>query len=199
MSKLAVLILAAGNSSRMGVPKQLLKWKGTNLLQHTINTVSEVDADHIILVLGANFEKIKPNISTDQITVLYNKYWEKGLGNTIAFGIKYIKESLPNIENVIVLLADQPLVDSNYLNKMISIHNLISNKITCTLYKQGKFGVPAIFNRKYFEELSQLNQDNGAKNILKKYSEILSSVDGENFNLDIDTMEDYETLYKSHH
>ena len=83
MSKFAVLILAAGSSSRMGVPKQLLQWKGTNLLQYCINSVKDINADAIFLVLGANSEKIRSKIDTNQITVLYNHNWKKGLGSSI--------------------------------------------------------------------------------------------------------------------
>ena len=199
MSKLAVLILAAGNSSRMGFPKQLLKWKDTTLLQYVINTVNEVEIDEKILVLGAHFENIKSNIDAGETMVLCNENWKKGLGNSIAFGIKYIKESLPYIDNVLIILADQPLIEFNFLNKMIEVHHLNRYKITCTLYQHNKLGVPAIFNNIYFNELSQLNQSNGAKSILKKYSDKLSYVDGGNFILDIDTIEDYEELYKQYH
>ena len=199
MSKLAVLILAAGNSSRMGFPKQLLKWKGTNLLQHAINSVKDINADNIFLVLGANYEKVKSNIKADGITVLKNENWENGLGNSIAFGIKYIKESPLNIENVLILLADQPLIDAHYLKLLINTHNQAKREITCTLYNTNKFGVPVIFDKMYFEDLSQLNHDKGAKGLLEKYSDNLAYVDGKNVIVDIDTMTDYEKLYKRYH
>ena len=198
MSKLAVLILAAGNSSRMGVSKQLLKWKDTNLLQHTINTVNEVNTQNII-VLGANYSKIKSQIEDKNTRILCNQNWQKGLGSTISFGINYIKNSLPHIENVLIMLADQPLIDAHYLNQLIETHKLYQNKIICTLYQNEKLGVPAIFNNSIFEELLQLNDDKGAKNIIQKYPDRILFVDGKNLISDIDTIKDYETLYKEHH
>ncbi|WP_445957265.1 nucleotidyltransferase family protein [Yeosuana sp.] len=198
MSKLGVLILAAGNSSRMGVPKQLLKWKGTNLLQHTINVVNEVNSENV-LVLGANFEKIERNIKTDDIAVLFNENWKNGLGSSIVVGVNYIKESFPNIESVLIMLADQPLIDSNFLKELISIQSLNTNKIICTLYQNNRFGVPAIFNKTYFEDLLQLKDDKGAKELIQKYSNEVMSLNGINLTSDIDTLTDYEELYKKHH
>lgn len=199
MSKLAVLLLAAGSSSRMGVPKQLLKWKNTTLLQHAINTVKHVDQDETLLVLGANFDDITSQIDTSETTVVYNENWEKGLGNSIACGMQYIKDSLPQMDSVLILLADQPLIDSNYLNKMIETHRLNPNSIICTSYQNKKLGVPAIFNKTDFEDLSQLNHDKGAREILNKQSEHILFLDGTHLISDIDTIEDYENLYKRFH
>ncbi len=198
MSKLAVLILAAGNSSRMGVSKQLLKWKDTNLLQHSINTVSKVNSQNLV-VLGANYSKIKSQIEDKNITILCHQNWQNGLGSTISFGIDYIKKSLPHIDSVLIMLADQPLIDADFLNQMIETHELYPNKIICTLYQNKKLGVPAIFNNSFFEELLKLNDDKGAKNLLQKYPDSILFVNGEDLILDIDTKEDYEILYRAHH
>jgi len=191
-----VLILAAGNSSRMGFPKQLLKWKNTTLLQHTMDTVKKISAEEIILVLGANSEKIKAEIDSNEVTVLVNKNWNLGLGNSIAYGINYIETILPEAENVLIMLADQPLINTEFLIKMIESFKLNPSRIVCTLYEDGKFGVPTIFNKKYFAELVGLNDDKGAKSVLKKYSKNLLFIDGKDIVNDIDTMKDYEALFK---
>lgn len=198
MSKLAILILAAGNSSRMAVSKQLLKWKEANLLQHAMTTVNKVNSQNLV-VLGANYSKIKSQIEDKNIRVLCNQNWQKGLGNSISFGINYIKESLPNIDNVLIMLADQPLIDADFLNQMIETHILYPKKIICTLYQNDKLGVPAIFNKIYFEDLLQLNDDKGAKELLKKYSSDVISLNGVKIVRDIDTLDDYEDLYKQYH
>ena len=153
----------------------------------------------IILVLGAHFEDINTSTDTTGLTVIYNEYWENGLGNSIACGMKYIKKSLPRINSVLIMLADQPLIDSNYLNEMIETHRLHPSKIICTSYQNQKKGVPAIFDESYFDELSQLNHDRGAREILNKQSENILFLNGTHLISDIDTMEDYQNLYKRFH
>jgi len=199
LSKLAILILAAGNASRMGFPKQLLKWKDTNLLQHVINSVKQIENDGVYLVLGANYEKIISEIDNRNIHVLKNDTWQKGLGNSIVFGVHHITKFQPKTNQVLIVLADQPLINAHYFNTLINAHTESKQEITCTLYKDGKLGVPAIFNKAYFDKLLQLNQDKGAKEVLKKYSKDLKFVDGKDVIVDIDTMEDYKILYKKHH
>jgi len=183
----------------MGVPKQLLKWNNTILLNHAINTVEQISQNEIVLVLGAHFEDITSQIDVSETTVVFNENWEKGLGNSIACGIKYIIESSPDIESVLIMLTDQPLIDSSYLNKMIEYYQLNTDKIICTSYQNKRLGVPAIFNKTKFEELSKLNHDKGAKDILNMNPENILFLDGTHVIADIDTLEDYEKLYKLYH
>ena len=199
MSKTAVLLLAAGSASRMGRPKQLLKWKNTTILENAIHVVSQLKVEQTVVVLGAHYETIISNINKGNHIVVKNKYWDQGLGNSIAFGVRYIQESFNEIENILILLADQPLIDFNFLNHMVEQHILNENQIVCTAYKNKKLGVPAIFNKLYFEELMQLNSDKGARNILKKYSEELIYINGGDLIQDIDTIDDYNTIYNKHH
>jgi molybdenum cofactor cytidylyltransferase len=199
LSKLAVLILAAGNSSRMGTPKQLLKWKETNLLQHTINTVNELNLDVVFVVLGAHYNTILEQVNVDSATVVYNPNWEAGIGNSIAFGVNKINKLHPEIEGILITLSDQPLINSSYLKTIVENYYLHHRKIVCTLYQNKKLGVPAIFNQIYFEALKQLNHDKGAKNLLSKYSSQISYLDGMDVISDIDTKEDYKKLYNKYH
>lgn len=199
MSKTAVLLLAAGSASRMGTPKQLLKWKNTTILENAIHVVRQLKVEHTVVVLGAHYETIISNINEGNYMIVKNKHWDQGLGNSIAFGVRYIQESFAEIENILIVLADQPLIDFNFLNRMVKQHSLNKNQIVCTAYKNRKLGVPAIFNKIYFKELMQLNSDQGARNILKKYSEELIYIDGEDLIQDIDTIDDYNTIYNKHH
>lgn len=199
MSKLAVLILAAGNSSRMGVPKQLLKWKDTNLLQHTINTVNALRSDAVFVVLGAHYNAIIAQINVESATVMYNPNWEVGMGNSIAFGVNEIKKLHPEVEAILITLSDQPLINVSYLKLIVENYHLNKHKMVCTLYKNNKLGVPAIFNQVYFEALKKLNHDKGAKDLLTKYASQIVHVDGMDVVSDIDTKDDYQKLYNKHH
>ena len=92
-SNIAIVILAAGASKRMGEPKQLLKWGDTTLINHAINTAVAVNSKEILLVLGAHYELIEKSIENSEVTILNNLHWEKGLGKSIAFAIDYLQNS----------------------------------------------------------------------------------------------------------
>ena len=196
MIKIAVLVLAAGGSTRMGRPKQLLDWKGQPLLQHTIYQAKKSYCNKVLVVMGSEYELIKSQISIEGITILKHRNWKNGLGSSIAFGIDHIQNAWAEIEAVLVMLADQPLIDTNYLNQMIETYRSNEAKIVASLYPNNQLGVPAIFNRSYFNELTQLHTDKGAKEILSKYSDKLLSLDASSMVVDLDTMEDYENLHQ---
>ncbi|NOY47057.1 MAG: nucleotidyltransferase family protein [Chlorobi bacterium] len=198
-TNIAILILAAGDSTRMGTPKQLLKWKNTTLLGHAIETVQKSNAFKICVVLGANHNLINTKINNYQVEVLVNESWEKGLGSSIAFGVNHLLKSDTNFDAVFIMLADQPLIDSVYLNKVLDTYEIGKRQIIATTYKGEKQGVPVLFDAIYFEELSQLNDNKGAKRILQKYFKNVSAISADNLVSDIDTLEDYQRLYNINH
>lgn len=194
---IAIVILAAGASRRMGEPKQLLRWGETTLINHTINTAIEVNSNEIIVVLGAHFELIENEIKNPNITILNNKDWEKGLGTSIACAVEYLKMSQSALDGFLIILADQPFITGDFLKLIISKYAVSKKRIIATSYGSDKIGVPALFNTSYLEELSQLNDDFGAKLILKKYHSEVLPISPPTKNIDLDTNEDYINLYQS--
>ena len=195
-SNIAVVILAAGASTRMRTPKQLLKWNSSTLIEHTIKTALNSSAKEIIVVLGANFESIISKIEQYPITILNNEAWKVGLGKSLAFGINYIKQSNKNFNACLVTLADQPFIDAEFLNTLINEFQPNKKQIIATSYNNEKQGVPVIFDEFYFDELLKLNDDSGAKQLLNKYKSSLKTFKPDIENVDLDTKSDYETLYK---
>lgn len=183
----------------MGEPKQLLPWKNTFLLSHAINTAIQLDNSKTYVVLGANQELIKSKIQHNNIKVVFNKNWTLGLGSSIALGAKSIIESEQKFDGALIMLADQPLIDSNYLDSLIKQFKIGSNQIVASTYETNKLGVPALFDACYFEELSRLNENKGAKKVISKHIENIISVNANKQIVDIDTKEDYEKLYKANH
>lgn len=197
--KIAIVILAAGSSSRLGAAKQLLPWKGTTLLEHSIETISELNCNDKFVVLGANHNLIKAKIDFNNVEVIVNEDWEMGLGNSIAFGVNHILEKIIGVNGILFILADQPLINSKYLNSLLDKFEVDNNQIIASSYSNVKKGVPVLFDKIYFEELSNLNGDKGAKTLLDKYIQNVSTLNAEHLVSDIDTKEDYEKLYKANY
>lgn len=192
MKKTAILILAAGKSSRMGSTKQLLSYKKTTLLGWAIEQAKQSKANTVFCVLGANSEIIEKSIENYLVETIYNVDYNNGLSTSIIAGINHLKDK--NFDSVLIMLADQPNVTTDYLNQLIITSEENNSKIVVSNYG-NKMGVPALFPKQYFNKLINLKGDNGAKDFLKMHlSEIIKM---STFNLiDIDTREDYKNLVK---
>ncbi|RXG15622.1 molybdenum cofactor cytidylyltransferase [Leeuwenhoekiella aestuarii] len=192
MTKIAILILAAGNSTRMGEAKQLLPYGTKTLLEHTIAQAKNSVAEQVFCVLGANAETIEKIINND-LVFIHNKSWQDGLSSSIACGVEKVR--LMGFDSILVMLADQPKIDTFYLNLLIetSVHY----KTKCIASDYGtRNGVPAVFPKTYFEELLSLKGDQGAKNLLNATEEKVIALDAQDKIQDIDTPEDYARLLK---
>ena len=197
MSSIAILVLAAGKSSRMKTTKQLLKFNNKFLLDVVLEKSKKLCSDSIFCVLGANSEKIKKNITTKNVHFIINKNYDKGLSTSIVEGVRFIESKHKNLTGILILLADQPKISSQYLRDLIQLFTIHSKKIVASKYNNS-IGVPAIFPSSYFSELKCLKGDLGAKKLLKKEinSIIFSNIDT-NF-VDLDTPEDLHN-YKTKH
>ncbi|MEZ4810928.1 MAG: nucleotidyltransferase family protein [Allomuricauda sp.] len=188
----AVLILAAGASTRMeGKIKQLLPWNNQALLAHTIQQAIKV-TDKVTVVLGANSEIIKPKIP-QYIEILDNPHWKNGMGSSIAFGVQHLLHTKNVMDGLLIMLVDQPLLDATYLNEMTNHFIAGEHKIVATDYG-GNLGVPAIFHSSVLPELTELDQDFGARHILLKYKSQAKIVFPKGREVDIDTIEKYNQL-----
>ncbi|TDQ21848.1 nucleotidyltransferase family protein [Tenacibaculum caenipelagi] len=193
MKKTAILILAAGSSSRMGTIKQLLPYQNTTLLEWAIEQAKKSNTKNVFCVLGANRETIEKQISKKDIEIIYNPNHQEGLSTSIVNGIKYLQAK--EFDSILIMLADQPHVTFEYLNKLFKISEENPSKIIASNY-QDKIGVPAIFPKKYFNELLNLKGDQGAKVFLQKHPDIIIEANTPLNLIDIDTPDDYQHLLK---
>ena len=198
-SNIAILILAAGNSSRMGRPKQLLPWKNSSLLNHSIQLARDLNQGETYVVLGAHRDVIIPHIRHRNINLICNDNWRFGIGASISSGIKIIMNAKPKYNGALIMLADQPLVNTDYLHHLIKLFNTQSGQIITSSYGNNSIGVPAIFHHSFFKELSQLTKNFGAKKVIKKHINHAKILESKHLITDIDTQEDYDNLYKVNH
>lgn len=198
-SNIVILIPAAGASRRIGSPKQLLKWGDSTLITHAVETAEELSQKEIVVVLGAYYDRIKPEIDNRSIRILKNVDWNSGLGSSIAVCMEYLHKSGDTCDAILILLPDQPLIVPFYLKTMIEKFKVGKKQIIATSYGNGKYGVPALFDKKYFKKLMTLSDDRGAQELIKQSIKYVSSVDIDPLISDIDTEEDYNKIYKANH
>jgi molybdenum cofactor cytidylyltransferase len=191
--KIATLILAAGQSSRMGQPKQLLKLGEKTLIQKSIETALAATSKNIYCVIGANASEILKHIKHYPLRIIENPNYKNGLSTSIKVGVTNIEQD--DMEAVLIHLADQPKITNSHLNDLIGLFLKNPKKPVATAY-QNSVGVPAIFPKTYFQNLKTLTGDKGAKPLLKELSKSINCIPFSELR-DIDTPEDYKDLLDS--
>ena len=190
----ALLILGAGNSSRLGRPKQLLGLKDTTLLNHTLTEALKVSCQVRVLVLGAYQKEIQAKITPTDIEILFNKNWEKGMASSIQVGLNWLIDH-HDPDQVLILLCDQPFIDHKLMELLIAQKREEKKGIIGSAYG-GTVGVPALFDKKYFPALLSLKGKEGARSLLRKFDDDAGSIKFPKGNIDIDTENDFNAYLK---
>jgi molybdenum cofactor cytidylyltransferase len=191
MSKTGIIILAAGNSTRMGEPKQLMMYKNKTFLQHIIGEAKNANLEPLICVTGYQSDHITKSISVMNTDIVYNEDWSDGMGTGIAAGIKRLL--LSDVDSVILAVSDQPHISSELFLNMEKLKETSGKGIVACSYA-STLGTPVLFGKRYFNDLKSLSGDEGAKKIVKMNIPDVCTIEFEKGNIDIDTKEDYEKL-----
>ncbi|MDX1629745.1 MAG: nucleotidyltransferase family protein [Fulvivirga sp.] len=166
MEEIGIIILAAGNSSRMSNYKQLLRLDHISLLRRSVNVALSTGLP-TVTVLGANFKEHKKQIENMDTEVTFNLDWKKGMGSSLKQGLTYLHKNHPTLHGALFMACDQPMLSTSVLQQMIDAfqkgHDLIAAAYADT------FGIPVLFGRKYFKELLKIDDHEGAKILIKKY------------------------------
>ena len=188
--KVYAIILAAGGSSRLGRPKQLLEWRKRSLLAHSILNVQALLGEKIVVVLGAHATAIQSAVDLDGVSVIINPDWREGIASSIRAGINALPVSA---SAALFVLCDQPLVNSTHLQKLLSGRQGNADKIIASQYHHS-VGVPALFPASFFEHLLSLSGDRGAKPLMLQFETSLLKIPLPEAELDVDRQEDFERL-----
>ncbi len=192
----AAIILAAGKSSRLGKPKQLLNYRGKTLLQHAIDTAIEASLQDIIVVLGFGFELIKDEINIIAGThVVRNEDWQSGMASSIICGINTLNSINSLADAAIFMVCDQPFISTSLLNELIVARKTSGKLIAASKYGDT-VGIPALFHKSLFHHLLELKGDVGAKKVIQQNPDAIITVPFSNGGIDIDTLDDYLALAK---
>ncbi|WP_455278451.1 nucleotidyltransferase family protein [[Eubacterium] cellulosolvens] len=196
MIRISSILLAAGESKRMGKQKLLLNLGKSNIINITLENLLKSEIFEILIVLGYEAKKIEDSLSAQdkRIKFVFNKNFKEGMSTSIKSGvIAASKQS----EAFLIALGDQPLISPKIINRLIEKYQSSGAGIV-TVKHQSLRGHPVIISKKYLQEILALNGDIGARHLLKQHlddTESINTGSSEEF-FDIDRTQDYEELKK---
>ena len=189
----AGVLLAAGNSQRMGRPKALLLYRGRTLLHHAIETLCATACSPRIVVVNPEVEKSCWLRDEVEVALVVNPDPRRGLSSSLRMALDAIegRARLERIEGILITLVDQPLVTPEHLNAVLAAG--AATGLAATTWP-GAFGPPAFLYRSFFSSLNDLRGDEGAKKVLRDHMDRVRLVDFPDAALDVDDAADYARL-----
>ena len=191
----AVLIIAAGESKRMGSPKQLLVVEGETLINRIIKIAKKAVNFPTYVILGASAETIHGQLPNIDIHVVQNAHWQEGMASSIRLGLNTAVAQNPNLEGVLIVVCDQPYITESTISDLLQLQKEKDTPMAAAYYNQV-MGTPALFHQSIFNDILSLKGDMGAKRIIQSRPEEVAKLHFEKGLLDIDTKEDYQALLK---
>ena len=185
-----IIILAAGASTRMGQAKQLLRIGGESLIQRAVKTALGTIFRPVVVVLGANREQIEPELQSTEILKVFNPDWSTGMGSSIATGLAHLLQQTPSIQQVLILVGDQPLLKVATLTALVELQSQTQAPLVVSQYT-NTLGVPALFTQALFGDLAALHGAQGAKALIQKHLQQAAVFDFPDGALDLDTPEEW--------
>jgi len=184
------MILAAGESTRMGKPKLLLPFGNETIIETIINQVTLAKVDKTLVVLGSGWEKIKDKIKKFHLKTTVNPNFKKGMLSSVQWGFKALPEKT---RAVLVVLGDQPAISTAIIDKIIDAYQKTSKGIVLPVYK-GERGHPVLIDLKYKGEVESLSHKIGLRGLVYSHPEDIMEVKVESPSIlqDIDYLEDYQ-------
>jgi molybdenum cofactor cytidylyltransferase len=189
----AILILAAGNSSRLGKPKQLLRYKNKTLLETTITAASLVPNAIVFVVTGASHDLIQKEDYVQSTQICFNPDWQNGMSTSIDAGLKQVLALYPDLQKCIITVCDQPYLSNTVFEDLLKEYFKTGKGIIASSYSET-LGTPVLFDKKYFSALLELKGQEGAKKIINRFLDDTASILFKKGAVDIDTIDDYNNL-----
>lgn len=185
-----VVILAAGSSTRMGAPKQLLELDGKPLIVRAVEAALASPAWPVVVVLGAHADRIRPTLTRLPVLVTENPAWPEGMASSIRAGIATLQQFSHRIDAALLALCDQPAFSTEVIARLFATQQATGSSIVAARYA-GRHGAPALFRREHFGALLHLTGEEGARTLLNTATARITSLDLPALAVDLDTPEDF--------
>jgi molybdenum cofactor cytidylyltransferase len=193
VSGVGAVILAAGSSSRMGRPKQVLSFQGESLLRRAARAALGAGCRPVVVVTGAHAELSRRELKGLDVREAFNSHWETGMASSIRAGVENLIDADPDAAAAVLLLCDQPLVTADVISGLVEAHRATGRPVIASAYG-GSFGVPALFERTLFDELTRLEGPAGAKEVIRRHASEASFLPFQGGEVDVDTPDDLSRL-----
>lgn len=186
------VVLAAGGSSRMGEPKQLLTITGQPMVRRVTETVCAAGLENVVVVVGAHAQRVKAALKGLPVRVVLNRRWAEGMSTSLAIGLRALGS---DVQAALVVLADQPGLTVELLRSLTAHYQTTRAPIVAPFYR-GRRGNPVLFDRTLFAELQAVKGDQGGRALLTRYRSSVEevAVDDAAVLIDVDTRQDYRAL-----
>lgn len=191
MAPIGIIILAAGGSTRMGRPKQLLRIGDQSMVRRAAMAAVDSRLTPAVIVLGANVETIRPELGGLAVDIVVNERWERGIGSSIRTGMCELAKSSSEAEGVCLMLADQPLVTAAILRDLCDAYLRSGKSVSVSAFGDS-FGPPVFVGRDHFPRLLALADAQGAKSIWNDCGDDIHFEPCPEAAADLDTPEDCE-------
>ncbi|MES2697241.1 MAG: nucleotidyltransferase family protein [Verrucomicrobiota bacterium] len=191
--RFGIAILAAGESRRMGTPKQLIPLDGKPLLVRAVEAALASPAWPVVVVLGANAEKIRPILARLPVLVTENPAWSEGMASSIRAGVTTLQQFSRSLDGALIALCDQPAFSAETISRLVAAQQTTGRSIVAARYA-GRHGAPAFFLREHFPTLTALTGEEGARALLNGDPTRVAAVDLPELALDLDTPADVAAL-----
>ena len=188
-----IVILAAGSSTRLGQPKQLLEFQGNTLIQRVTQIAVNAVNEPVVVILGANGSLIHSQLTHLPVHIVHNPDWPEGMTSSIRKGLNALLCFSPDTEGVIFAVCDQPYITADLFLEMISVGSKSSKPIVACLYN-NILGTPVLFKKEYFDMLLAMKDSEGARKVIQSHPESVEAVPFPLGIFDVDTMQDYDAL-----
>lgn len=187
------VVLAAGSSSRMGRPKQTLRFRDTSLLRSAALAALGAGLRPVVVVTGAHAELSRRELEGLDVREVFNARWETGMASSIRAGVEALVGADPYVAAAVLLLCDQPHVTAEVIHSLVTTRRANGSAVVASEYG-GSFGAPALFDRTLFPELTRLEGAAGAKEVIKRHAAEAHFIPFHGGEVDVDTPDDFSRL-----
>lgn len=194
---IGVVLLAAGEASRYGAAKQLLVVDGEPMARRMARAALAV-SPWVTVVIGAHGEAVAHALHGLAAETVLHARWPDGMGSSLAFGVRHMRQRCDALDAIVICLADQPAIGATHLRALVAASEAAPASIVASAHGDGVQGAPCLFPARFFDELEALDGPEGARRLLLRHAGEVHGVPMPEARIDIDTPHDYRRWQAAH-